>query len=317
MLKSSLLCGFLVVGLAACNGNEPSSFSGGGSDQSGLSLILHESIDFRAATGEECPSGGGVYSLYVDQNANGLLDPTETVIHSQKLCNGVNGSDGYSSLFTMVPVLQIDTCASGTGLQINFGLDADRDGQLAAGEIQNSQVLCNGAVGADGSPGIPGAAGAPGSNGMNAVFTIVPAPSQICPNGGMTFLMAFDAFGTGVYTALDPNQESATVCNGNNGTNGTDGEDAPISAYTIVDTLMPCGKTVNYKEVLLRFANGQVLGSFSDNASGKNTRFAFLTDGTYVDTDNSSCTFSLSTSEDGKTRSMSWDGGERISWPMQ
>lgn len=247
MLKLDLLCGCLVLGLTACNNTEPSSFSGG-SDQAGLDVILHETIDFRAATDEECPAGGGVYSLYSDQNSNGLLDPDETVIHAQKLCNGMSGANG-----------------------------------------------------------------ADGNNGMNAVFASVPAPLQVCPGGGVTFLMALDAFGTGVYTALDPNQQSATVCNG---TNGTDGHDAPVSEFTIVETLMPCGKTVNYKEVLLRFANGEVLASFSDNASGKNTRFAFLSDGTYVDTDDSSCRFSLSTSVDGKMRSISWNGHEQASWPM-
>jgi hypothetical protein len=67
-----------------------------------------------------------------------------------------------------------------------------------------------------------------------------------------------------------------------------------MSAYAVVAIEDPCGDAPGiYDEVLLKLASGQVLASFSDNSSGKNTRFALLPPGSYVTTDGSSCHFTL------------------------
>jgi hypothetical protein len=63
----------------------------------------------------------------------------------------------------------------------------------------------------------------------------------------------------------------------------------------ITQILDPCGPS-HYDEVFLRLSTGQVLASFSDTASGLNTRFSVLqpSDITkYNTTDGSSCTFKL------------------------
>lgn len=69
--------------------------------------------------------------------------------------------------------------------------------------------------------------------------------------------------------------------------NGKDGENVE---FEVID---PCGPSGNYDEVLLRFDNGLIIASFSDNADGKNTRFSVLTAGLYMTTDNSRCQFEV------------------------
>ena len=120
-------------------------------------------------------------------------------------------------------------------------------------------------------------------------------------------MMATDINNTGVYNSQFPNQQSMTICNGQNGV---------TPAFTTVETITACGNNVAYKEVLLRLQNGQVLASFSNDTGGTMTRLSFLPDGTFMNTDNSGCVFSLSTSSDGKTRSISWSGQIQQSWPM-
>jgi hypothetical protein len=128
----------------------------------------------------------------------------------------------------------------------------------------------------------------------------------LCGRGSI-LLLATDLYDTGIYDLTLPNQRSVTMCNG---------QDAVTPAYATVEPILPCGNTVAFKEVLLRLRNGQVLRSFSNDASGAMTRLAFLPDGSFIDTDNSSCTFSLSTSDDGKLRSVSWLGQVQLSWAM-
>lgn len=70
---------------------------------------------------------------------------------------------------------------------------------------------------------------------------------------------------------------------------------ATIQGYkNIVDIVDPCGKTGNFDEILLKLSTGKYLASFSENSSGKNTRFTVLTDGNYSTTDGSSCAFTVS-----------------------
>ncbi|HVK60357.1 MAG TPA: hypothetical protein VM432_02355 [Bdellovibrionales bacterium] len=292
-----------------------------------LEALYSAGINVAAATDEECTGGGNVYSVYSDENSNGVLDESEEVLNVQIVCNGEDGSNGsdgedgsngYSTAFSLTRVeTSAEACSSLSGLQIDSGLDADRDGILDAEEIASTKVLCDGANGA------AGAAGAAGSNGYDMVFQTVAASPEQCPAGGSNILMALDTDRSGTYSAQDSNQQAITLCNGQNGTNGQngqdgedgeDGEDAILPAYAPVDVIYPCGNNGSYPEALLRLSNGQVLASFSENANGKNTRFSFIPDGSYVTTDGRNCQFSLSTS--GTTRSVKWSNQVQKSWQI-
>jgi len=68
------------------------------------------------------------------------------------------------------------------------------------------------------------------------------------------------------------------------------------SDYTATAIIDPCGYFPGkVNEVLIVLANGQILASFSDNASGLNTRFGLLPPGNYVTTDGTSCYFTINT----------------------
>lgn len=184
-------------------------------------------------------------------------------------------------------------------VDLNFSDTLDVDDSVV-----KSFNVCNGTNGSNGSNG---ANGSDGKDGNGVAFAVVAATVQQCPSGGSTILMATDVGNTGVYSVTAPNQQSMTVCNGQNAT---------VPAYSPVEAIYACGNNVAYKEVLLRLQNGQVLGSFSNNTAGDMTRLAFLPDGNFMNTDNSGCQFSLSTSSDGKTRSISWSGHVQKTWSI-
>ena len=66
--------------------------------------------------------------------------------------------------------------------------------------------------------------------------------------------------------------------------------------------IAPCTEASSpYKEQLLCLNDGGLLGDFSDSASGLNTRFAFIPTGSYVDTDDSGCNFSVLVDSNGNS----------------
>lgn len=287
----------MTVFLIGCGNTGTSSYSPAGPETK--AALIHPSIDVTPATDFECASGGKVYSIFDDVNLNGSRDPSESVLSRQVVCGGANG---LTTLFAINRVTtSLTACPSGSGLQLGYGVDTNTNQVLDPSEIAQTQVLCDGANGAS------GAAGAAGSDGASTVLKVIPAASSACPAGGSTILMALDVQHLGQYSTSAPNQESLTICNGQN---------AAVSAYTPVEPIQPCGNTVAYKEVLLRLSGGEVLASFSENANGLNTRFSFLPDGSYVDTDASGCNFSLATSADGSQRAMSWLGQVQKTWAV-
>jgi hypothetical protein len=171
----------------------------------------------------------------------------------------------------------------------------------------SSQVVCNGVAGVN---------GVDGNAGKSMVFQTVVATVDQCSAGGVTLFMALDTDQSQSLTTADENLQSITICNGANGVDGEDGTASPITGFTPVDYIAACGNTVSFKEILLRLQNGQVLGSFSSSTNGDMTRLAFLSDGEFMNTDNSGCVFTLSTSSDGTTRSVSWNNQVQMSWPM-
>jgi len=144
-----------------------------------------------------------------------------------------------------------------------------------------------------GPRGHTGTDGATGADGANCSVMAV-EPSIDAPNGG-----ALITCGLSQTLVL-------------NGTNGTDGLDAPPTAYSIVDTINPCGVNGSFDEVLLRLANGSVLASFSQNGSALTTRLVELVSGNYATTDSNSCSFSATINNDG-SGNISWSGGG-VSW---
>ena len=76
--------------------------------------------------------------------------------------------------------------------------------------------------------------------------------------------------------------------------NGEDGQDAPSSIYSIVDVIDPCGTQTRFDEVILRFADGELLAHYSD---GDKQHFSFVGPGQYVTTDGTNCHFQVT--EDG------------------
>jgi hypothetical protein len=84
--------------------------------------------------------------------------------------NGTNGTNGQNSLVKTTTESAGANCTTG-GVKIEYGLDANGNGILDAGEINSTltKYVCNGATGATGSQGPAGATGAQGPQGTQGV----------------------------------------------------------------------------------------------------------------------------------------------------
>lgn len=97
---------------------------------------------------------------------------------------------------------------------------------------------------------------------------------------------------------------SCTVLNGENGaiiecTDGTEvsirnGNDGNNGSDSIIETIDPCGKEADYDEVLLRFSSDKLYAVY---ASGQKIFLTEVTDGKYITTDGTKCTFSVDNGE--------------------
>lgn len=138
-------------------------------------------------------------------------------------------------------------------------------------------------------------AAAAGADGYSTAIEV----SQVsnCPNGGTTIFMGRDLDRNGVlrYTP-DANITSVAVCSGTNGSQGSQGVQGsqgiqgPATPINIID---PCGKQSANDEILIRLSDRTIISSFSDSASGANTRFALLGPGNYITTDATNCHFTV------------------------
>ena len=186
--------------------------------------------------------------------------------------------------------------------------------------------------GVNGSNGVSiqgpaGRDGVHGVNGMNTVFTQIPATLDQCEAGGTVLLMALDSERTGNYSPMDVNQQSLIICNGVQGSTGAQGiagstgatgATGATSPFSPMVPISPCGAASSpYKEVLLCLADGSVLSSFSATMAGADTRLAFLTAGTFTDTDESNCTFNVTINNNETT--IEWDAGSNqyATWNAQ
>lgn len=208
---------------------------------------------------------------------------------------GSNGADGYS----LVSNSSVFTSGNVTCNQTDFFQDVNRDNQYNSGDnYLNGFFVCDGAVGAQGIAGNDGTNGVNGVDGQNGTDGIDGSDGE----DGETGIAGVNGQnGTNGVDGIN-GQDGA---NGNNGvdgiagTNGVDGQqgipglDADIT-YSVVEIVDPCGDTDGiYDEVILKLGNGKYLSSFSDNATGLNTRFGILTPGSYVTTDGSNCLFTI------------------------
>ncbi|MBN2729177.1 MAG: collagen-like protein [Bacteroidales bacterium] len=182
------------------------------------------------------------------------------------LCNsssGVIGADGLSSLVKPTIEPAGANCANG-GFMLEFGLDANNNGILDAGEVNAAltRYICHGAdgatgpagpagpTGATGATGATGPAGAtgpqgpagPAGTGYNTVALTSLEPAGVnCPNGGVLLQFGLDANSNGV---LDPGEVdpslSRYVCNGAVGATGPAG---PAGATGPAGPAGPAGPT--------------------------------------------------------------------------
>lgn len=190
-----------------------------------------------------------------------------------------------------------------------------------------------GAVGATGSKGNPGNSGSNGSQGVSGnngtdgsdgyTSLVAMVNTSTCSNGGYTILSGLDSNRDGI---LESNEviASAQICDGLNGAAGATGQTGatgaqgsqgvqgpagPTPQFNPVSLIAPCTVASSpYKEELLCLNNGDVLASFSDTMSGSNTRFALIGSGSFIDTDDSGCNFSVSIDNSGDT-TVSWSSG--------
>jgi hypothetical protein len=76
------------------------------------------------------------------------------------------------------------------------------------------------------------------------------------------------------------------------GPQGLPGTNAPTPIPIVI--INPCGDAPGiYDEVILKLPDGTLLASFSDNASGLNTRLSALVPGTFITSDGSTCIFTV------------------------
>lgn len=175
-----------------------------------------------------CPGSGTEIRVGLDQNGNGALDPEEVDPElTRYLCDGVNGEPGAPGAAVLAasnPVDQAPGCPDG-GVRLDFGVDADGDGDLDPGEINETltQFVCSGARGPQ---GIRGDRGDPGPQGAGVAMATSPeAASEECPAGGVRIDVGVDVDGDGALgpAEIDP-LLSRLLCNGPVGERGPQGE---------------------------------------------------------------------------------------------
>lgn len=130
--------------------------------------------------------------------------------------DGTNGQDGLVSRVVVNAEPEGANCVHG-GVRVQTGLDLDRNGQLEAVEVDDTQYLCNGEAGTKGDKGDPGDPGQSGNSAL--VATTVVAANAGCPDGGVEVKAGTDDNANGTLEATEVDATSL-VCNGADGSNG-------------------------------------------------------------------------------------------------
>jgi len=145
--------------------------------------------------GSNCENGGVRIDTGLDVNRNGVLDEEETT-STQFVCNGLNGTDG---LLAIMQIASGDNCENG-GIQVNSGLDRNKNGLLDEDEIQHTAIICN------------------GKDGSDSIMKVTSeSPSENCMEGGIKIESGKDENANGI---LEDGEVSSTtyVCNGEKST---------------------------------------------------------------------------------------------------
>lgn len=135
---------------AACTGSTGPMGAAGSNGANGVSTLVTVTPE---PPGANCANGGQRIDTGPDSNGNGVLDASE-ITQSTYVCNGTNGSngsdgatgsngaDGSSALVSVTPEPAGANCANG-GQRVDVGIDANQNGTLEAGEIQQTAYVCN------------------------------------------------------------------------------------------------------------------------------------------------------------------------------
>lgn len=175
--------------------------------------------------GENCTNGGTRLDFGIDLNSDGTLNPDE-ITQTAYVCNGLDGKDGqdgqdgFTSLVNVISIDGDSQCSNG-GVQVQTGLDTNRNGELDPSEISTTTFVCAGVDGQDGQDGV---------DGVNAsIRTEVVEPSEEHPYGGY-YLYITTANGEEVIFISN----GATGAQGPRGIPGINGQDGVSSTITTV-----------------------------------------------------------------------------------
>ena len=158
-----------------------------------------------------CAEGGSLIMIGSDQNANQFLDGNE-ITSTTTVCHGERGPSGYSGSgsagdSSLIETSSIEvgngTCIAG-GIMILAGIDTNTNDELDEGEVQSTNLLCNGPLGPTGSQGgqgMDGAAGIKGGDGAPALVVQNTPLASVCPIGVEIAFGIDDGSGEG--TAMD------------------------------------------------------------------------------------------------------------------
>jgi hypothetical protein len=305
--KVAFIFGILLIFvLCSCQYRWPHNMHPGLSGNNGAPGSPGDSISVIAASPVQCSNGGFVYTIFIDSNGNSILDSGEMVIGTPKvICNGTNGNDGSTGpqgpkgdqgIGSGISVTSSSSCPNG-GIDITTFIDIFNTGTYQTGDTVTSlSSVCNGINGLNGSNGTNGTNG---QNGNSYTITQTSATVLQCPTGGVVYqTTGYDGLGN-----LIAQSSPSPICNGATGANGAAAPFSPVSPIT------PCGANSSpWKEVLLCLSNGSVLSDFSETMSGQDTRLSFIAAGSYIDTDESGCNFSVSVDNSNNT-TVSWSSG--------
>jgi hypothetical protein len=159
-----------------------------------------------------CPEGGADIFLGTDFDGNGKLS-TDEITSSTKVChgqqglsgpqgqqgyNGVNGDHGNGSLVNLTAISPGVPCSFG-GIQIQSGIDLNRNQFLDEAEVETTAHVCDGLLGEDGTAGEHGNNG---SQGYSALIDQQPAPTTLCSNGVIMRFGVDDGIDAGIASNL-------------------------------------------------------------------------------------------------------------------
>jgi hypothetical protein len=206
---NSALTQYVCNGANGTIGSTGAAGTNGAVGASGQTSLVKTTVE---PAGANCTNGGFKTEYGLDANANGILDVSEiNGVLTQYVCNGINGAAGINGVDGKTSLVQTTSepaganCTNG-GFKTEYGLDANTNGILDAGEINNflTQYVCNGAAGLN------------GNNGFNTVVETISEPAGAnCPTGGIKMQGGLDVNGNNVLDAGEINPLlTQYVCNG-------------------------------------------------------------------------------------------------------